>query len=239
MSEVFESYEFASNTEPPAVLHTCKESRAIALTHYCLSFGTSYTFTNLKISTPPSIFINWDCDRICLLWPHQFNTHKSRCFKTFVQICRENKLRYIALNVLREAHWPFVDLTTKIHSLKEVLLFGSAAPSVYGYHEASTIDFIEMKDLAAEFPELWKDMRNHSWPIRLEVPRRDLATFFQLHMHKLQEASDFDSSLLNPPADTQDEVSNSYDQPESWEPPKIEIAYITMDGKPETSHWDW
>ncbi|KAE8452859.1 hypothetical protein EG329_013131 [Mollisiaceae sp. DMI_Dod_QoI] len=229
-AEDFESHEFVTNTEPPTLLHTCKESREVGLQRYRLSLGTSYEFSNVKISTPPQIYVNWSCDRICLLWPHQFGSHKSRCFKTFIKTCQDNSLRYLALNVLREQHWPYVDLTTMIYGLEEVLLFGSEARGLESYRDASNIGFIKMETLVAEHPEDWKEMQNHSWAIRLEIPRRDLITFFELNMHKLQESPD--SPDTNSP-------EQGYELSKIWQPPRIVTGYITMNGRPERSAWDW
>ncbi|CZR53183.1 uncharacterized protein PAC_03061 [Phialocephala subalpina] len=226
-NESFESHEFITNNDAPPLLSVCRESRAVGLTHYQLTFGTSYQFSNLQISTTPRIYVNWHCDRICLLSPYQFKSHKSRSLETFIKICQENSLRYLALNVLRDQHWPFVDLTTAIHSLKEVTLFGS---EVNDGHDASNLGFIDMKTLATEHPEHWKEMRNHSWAIRLETPRRDLTTFFELNIHKLQERSaslDLDTS------------KSDHDPLKMWEPPKIVTKYITADGYPERSGWAW
>ncbi|KAF8863606.1 hypothetical protein BDZ45DRAFT_105548 [Acephala macrosclerotiorum] len=229
----FESHEFITNSDPPPVLSVCHESRAVGLTHYQLTFGTSYQFFNLKITTTPRIHVNWNCDRICLLSPHQFKSHKSRSLETFIKICQENNLRYLALNVLRDQHWPFVDLTTAIHSLEEVTLFGSAVYDGTLYHygrDASNLGFVDMKTLAAEQPEYWKEMRNHSWAIRLENFRRDLNTFFELNMHKLQEGSTtLDSDSSKP----------DHDPPKMWQPPKIVTKYITAGGIPELSSWAW
>lgn len=232
-NESFESHEFITNTGPPSMLSVCQESRAVSLTHYQLAFGTLYQFFNLKISTTPRIYVNWNCDRICLLSPHQFKSYKSRSLETFIKICNENSLRYLAINVLRDQHWPFVDLTTAIHSLEEVTLFGSAVNggTLYDYgHDASNLGFVDMKRLAVECPEYWKEMRNHSWAIRLETFRRDLDTFFELSIHELQKGS----AILD-----SDTSKADHDPPKMWQPPKIVTKYITADGVPERSSWGW
>ncbi|KUJ18205.1 uncharacterized protein LY89DRAFT_41698 [Mollisia scopiformis] len=241
--ELFKSHEFVTNTAPPTVLQICKESRVVGLTHYRLSFGTSYEFANLSISTTPHIYVNWDCDRICLLWPQQFQSHKSRSFKTLVNICQENRLRYLALNVLRDAHWPYVEITTAVHSLKEVLLFGSTAQKSATYSDALNIGFVNTETLAMIYPDLWRKIRNHSWAIRLEIPRRDLAKFFNLS--KVGNESEgslwvrqnvpFASNSPEIPWGLQSDLGND----EVRQPPRIETGYITINGFPELSDWNW
>lgn len=53
----------------PAVLHTCRESRSEASTHYTLDFGTEFNISpGVELRTDDQILINWEVDRACPVW---------------------------------------------------------------------------------------------------------------------------------------------------------------------------
>lgn len=67
---------FTPQNYQPAVLHTNRESRTIALRHYTLEFGskTKHQFSpyptsqsTISCDTPASIYVNWECDTIILM----------------------------------------------------------------------------------------------------------------------------------------------------------------------------
>jgi hypothetical protein len=61
---------YISTQPPPAILHVNKESRAIGLKYYSLEFGLSYEVPRhygLRAGSPPKTYINFHCDRICLV----------------------------------------------------------------------------------------------------------------------------------------------------------------------------
>jgi hypothetical protein len=214
-------YEFISSNSYPAILITCKQSRAVAMMHYRLSFGTFHKYDNIRVSTPSSIYVNWECDRICLMWPDDFKSHIDPAIAAaaFIKICSDNKLRHIALNALQGAHWSYVDFTTKIPSLREVLLFGVSEADAYAGIRWG-FGLINMETFAAEYPDSWKDYRSQAWTSQLVGHRRDLTTFFELNGYKIQEGP----ATLNSVG--------------LWQPPRIEFGYIIEAGVPVSSAWD-
>jgi hypothetical protein len=72
----FTLFRYVTTQPPPAILHVNKESRAIGLKYYSLEFGSSNEIPGhhgLRAGSPPKTYINFRCDRICLVGP--FDEH--------------------------------------------------------------------------------------------------------------------------------------------------------------------
>jgi len=92
---------FYSTVGNPAILHTCRESRAEGLKFYKLSLGADLIcqwprLPPFNIWSPPRIYINWEADRLCIMEPenHDFRS-------AYADLCRQaekNHLVYIAFN---------------------------------------------------------------------------------------------------------------------------------------------
>jgi hypothetical protein len=95
---------FSHACSHPAVLQVCRESREEGLKHYQLEFGTSYNSSIINVSTPPQIYVNFTCDRICLLKPECFESEFAGQFQRFVEVCRKNGIRSLAVNVFEDQH---------------------------------------------------------------------------------------------------------------------------------------
>jgi hypothetical protein len=66
----FTLFRYVTTQPSPAILHVNKESRAIGLKYYSLEFGSSYEIPRhygLRAGSPPKTYINFRCDRICLV----------------------------------------------------------------------------------------------------------------------------------------------------------------------------
>lgn len=87
---------YRSNTVPPAVLSVCLESRNIGLKHYKLDWGTHYAFRGFTFSTPATIYVNYDSDRIVMT--QRFHSRDIEDCVDFLDRCF-HKARFIALNV--------------------------------------------------------------------------------------------------------------------------------------------
>jgi len=90
---------------PPAILHTCQESRTEGLKYYTLEFGTTLSRRLCTVTTPAKIYVNWAVDRLCLMQPVSLNdfhteleTSPSRVEELF-GIMAEKGLKYLAVNV--------------------------------------------------------------------------------------------------------------------------------------------
>ncbi|KAH7310041.1 hypothetical protein BKA65DRAFT_485258 [Rhexocercosporidium sp. MPI-PUGE-AT-0058] len=64
------AYTYKSYTNrTPSILHTSQEARTTGLKHYSLDLGARmvnlYRGGILQISSPPRIYVNWECDIIC------------------------------------------------------------------------------------------------------------------------------------------------------------------------------
>ncbi|KAG4427716.1 hypothetical protein IFR05_016802 [Cadophora sp. M221] len=74
LEEGFEEpyYNYTHCGTVPSILHTSREARTVGLQYYQLEFGTEAKADNsgasrgtLSFSTPPRIFVNWECDIVC------------------------------------------------------------------------------------------------------------------------------------------------------------------------------
>lgn len=121
---------YRSNTIPPAVLSTCSESRAIALKHYTLEWGTQYAFRGFTFTTPATVLVNWDADRIVMT--QRFHSRDIEDCVDFLNRC-SSRARFVALNVKdkgfgQECDYirPFLRETLEISgqtTLEDIVLF--------------------------------------------------------------------------------------------------------------------
>jgi hypothetical protein len=222
----FESYKYLSQFCPhPAILHTCKESRDEGLKHYQLAFGTSHSFSIVNISTPPRIYVNFACDRLCLLEPECFGLDKEDRFRNFVSVCQKNGARSLALNVAGDQHWGYVGVATSWDALQEIILFGSST-EFEDVADKVAIDLIKFQDMTAYCSEEQKEEYLNEATIRhLEVARRDFYALFQMHENGLQ--SDFESS------------NGKVSAQRLWKPPAVELRHLLVQGKLDASDWAW
>jgi hypothetical protein len=121
-------YYFATNVGPPAILHTCKESRSEGLKFYQLSLGTAfevydYRYGPFTLRFPPRTYINWNGDRICIMFPSLEFDYQAHL--ELLSQAENNHLKLIAFNTLRTtAHYSNVDQLIKhaVHALHPVEL---------------------------------------------------------------------------------------------------------------------
>jgi hypothetical protein len=105
IKDVLEDIEYCtyrSHTRPPALLHTCSESRTVALKHYSVPFDVEIKLplgcATLKIAIPAWIYVNWECD---IIYPLHF------CHAYMVKDLarRAAQLKYLALPVYETHHY--------------------------------------------------------------------------------------------------------------------------------------
>jgi hypothetical protein len=188
----FASYRYYSKYSytHPVILRVSKESREEALRHYHLSFGTSHVFSNVSISTPAKLYINFASDRICLLRPDDlFSADPGARIKDFIELCQKNRLRSLALNVSNDEHYPYVGICTSVSSLKEVVLFSSDVQDWYdGKFE---LGFAKSEDLKRACPKEIRDLTLEDVRRNREVgsARNSLNVFFSLQRDALARSS--------------------------------------------------
>lgn len=90
-------WKLKSPTPPPPMLGATVESRTEGLRYYKLSFGTDHVFRDFAFSTRPSVYVNFDADRICFLESFMYET--SRACKEFFERCLTNGTRFFAVNI--------------------------------------------------------------------------------------------------------------------------------------------
>lgn len=122
---------YRSNTIPPAVLSVSSQSREVGLKYYALDWGTHYAFRGFTFSTPATIYVNWDVDRIVM--SQRFHSKDIEDCVDFFDRCFR-KARSVALNVkdkgrLDECEYirPFLHKVMENQSntpLREIILFG-------------------------------------------------------------------------------------------------------------------
>jgi hypothetical protein len=112
-------FYFHSFTPPPPLLHVSNESRLEAIKYYQLDFATSFKVKvldiapEISVAMPPRIYINWDADRICVLFTRGFQDHWEEAYLTdrielFLNRCSEMNLRCCAWNFDREVQSEFI-----------------------------------------------------------------------------------------------------------------------------------
>jgi 2EXR family len=223
----FDAYMFYSHfCSHPAVLHVCREAREEALKHYQLEFGTSYHFSLVDFSTPPRIYVNFACDRLCLLEPDCFGSDLEDRFQRFVQICRDRGACSLALNVARDQHWPFVDVATSWNALEELVLFGSVQNFEYLRVAGVSIDFVEPHGAGAHNKD---EYREHAAVRQLEIARRDFLALFEMHNDGLR----LDMSIEN------ESTSTNAKEKLLWKAPAVEIRHLVIDGEQDSNYWAW
>jgi hypothetical protein len=94
-------YYFRTNVGPPAILHTCKESRSEGLKFYQLSLGTVFEVEERRhapftVTFPPRTYINWNGDRICMMLPWSEGDYQTHL--ELLSQAENNNLKLIALN---------------------------------------------------------------------------------------------------------------------------------------------
>jgi len=166
------SYYYTSSCPPPSILHVCKESRTEAMIYYQLDFESSENVWNrsgtsrfppVYIATPPSIYINWQVDRVCLMDPDRFEDYNeesdacTRRLEDFVALCVKNKLEYFAANLTLEAPYTIWFVPWEAN-LKELIIFHddhcSARKTFRG------IDFVDVTE--EEYYTVWKDLKTRA-----------------------------------------------------------------------------
>ena len=121
---------YRSNTVPPAVLSVCLEARTIGLKYYKLDWGTHYAFRGFTFSTPATIYVNYDSDRIVMT--QRFHSRDIEDCVDFLDRCFL-KARFIALNVKNKGTYqecdyirPFLRRIMEEHkdtALEDIILF--------------------------------------------------------------------------------------------------------------------
>ncbi|KAE9375634.1 hypothetical protein N431DRAFT_437128 [Stipitochalara longipes BDJ] len=221
----FDTYKFYSHfCSHPGVLHVCREAREEGLKHYKLEFGTSHHFPIINISTPPRTYVNFACDRLCLLKPGCFGSDLEDRFQRFVQICRERGARSLAVNVAQDQHWPFVDVATSWNALEELVVFGSAQNFELLHNTGVPIDFIEPHGTGVHNRDVYLE---EAAVRQLEIARRDFLALFEMHNDGLR----FDMSVENGSA------SSKAKEKLSWKAPVVEIRHLVVGGKQDSNDW--
>ena len=113
-------YSWYSNCLPPAVLQVDRESRAEALKWYKLEFGVYYH--HHKFTTPATVYINWQADRIFLTGLHQAGVGRLTAAQYFQNACTVNKLRFLAYGDLPHTLPKLISLAFVQPTLEELIL---------------------------------------------------------------------------------------------------------------------
>ena len=194
--------------------------------HYKLEFGTSHHFSIVNVSTPPRIYVNFACDRICLLKPDCFGSDLEDRFQRFVQVCRERGARSLAVNVAQDQHWPFVDVATSWNALEELIVFGSTQNFEFLHNTGVPIDFVEPHKNRIQTRDEYLE---EAAVRQLEIARRDFLALFEMHNDGLR----FDMSFEN------DGASATGNEELSWKAPVVEIRHVVLSGKQDSNDWAW
>ena len=121
----FHPFRWRSNSLPPAILHTCQESRVSALKVYRLEFGFEQIFKHFTHSTQPKIYINMDVDRVCIMQCPRLPD--SGCgYPELLQTCAANGTRRLALHVDEYSGGYYKDVKSWLSfRMEEIMFFAS------------------------------------------------------------------------------------------------------------------
>lgn len=141
---------FRSHSQPPGVLGANKESRTEGLKHYELSFGVKENMgRKFTMCKPATIFINWKCDRICLMNPRvMYGGWAGSPGMELVSKCERKGLTSFAYNLQHdEQHIQFPAWVTQgllfSKSIKEVVLFFGLGAQLCRPKEVASIMFMD------------------------------------------------------------------------------------------------
>jgi 2EXR family len=222
----FDTYKFYSHfCSHPAILHVSKEAREEGLKHYQLEFGTSHHFSIVKISTPPRIYVNFACDRLCLLKPDCFGSDIEDRFQRFIQICRQHGARSLAMNVAQDQHWAFVDVATSWNALEELVLFGSIQNFEF-LQNGAPIDFVKPRGIDLYYREEYIE---EAAVRQLEIARRGFLALFEMHRDGLQFEIPPQNGI----------TSTKAKEKLMWKAPVVEICHLVVGGKQDANDWAW
>ncbi|CZR66005.1 uncharacterized protein PAC_15905 [Phialocephala subalpina] len=143
--EVFLPHPYHSRSQAPSILQVDQESRAEGLRWYRLEFGTNMRIGGLSYVLPPKIYINWEVDRLCLMDASCIS--RTWAFRhdevSFSDICRQNGLKVLALNLCDGPNIWGLASTNKIATalrnmrLKDLVLFQHGS---YRHHPRFTLE---------------------------------------------------------------------------------------------------
>ncbi|KAE9366571.1 hypothetical protein N431DRAFT_495030 [Stipitochalara longipes BDJ] len=139
----FEPFIYLAACPHPPLLQACHESRIEGLKHYTLDFGVELKNPNggFTFNSPPTIYINWKSDRICIndvsITADDEDTICTNFLSDFICRCRQHGLRFIALNVANQLPYD-ISPNSLIRAmsdgsipLREVLLFIADESVIY------------------------------------------------------------------------------------------------------------
>ncbi|KAF8847171.1 hypothetical protein BDZ45DRAFT_755183 [Acephala macrosclerotiorum] len=98
-------HSYHSEPRTPAILLVNKEARSEGLKWYQLSFGTNMDFSTLSYVLRPTIYINWQVDRLCFRGTYCFLNTIYCVDISFFDLCRRNGLQVLALNLQDFRNW--------------------------------------------------------------------------------------------------------------------------------------
>ncbi|PMD23861.1 hypothetical protein NA56DRAFT_657100 [Hyaloscypha hepaticicola] len=229
----FETYRFYSHfCSHPSLLHACQEAREEGLKYYKLEYGTSHHFSLINISTPPRIYVNFACDRLCLLNGDSLKSDLEDRFEQFVGIVRKHGARSLAINIARDQHWPFVDVATSSNTLEELVLFGSSQNFHY-LPGGTPIEFMKPRPIndvdyrqACIQEDAVRQVVEEDAVRQLEIARRDYLALFEMHQDGLQ---------FEPPSPNGSLTMKMENDP--WKPPVVKICHLSIGGEQDANDW--
>lgn len=120
-------YYLSHQITPPAVLQTCKESRAIGLKYYSLSFDTSQVMKEglgtITVATPPRIYVNRACDIIFPI-PGRIGDHKYELYECLIMGLKSDRLKIRRIAIPPD--WlRFIYNMMEVRSIEEIIFYDS------------------------------------------------------------------------------------------------------------------
>lgn len=169
----------------PSLMHTCQEARSIGLQHYVVAFGTEFDDENdsgviVKITSPPSIYVNWDYDIVCPflmeeddLAPaiHEFRAANSLALR-YMGI--EKRIRRFAINCKRVDRF-FADFIKSfiVRNGMELIVYYPA--EIYGPSIVPPLEDV-LQEIVGDLVELGEVNQAHGVPAVIEIIKHWVAS---------------------------------------------------------------
>ncbi|KUJ21583.1 uncharacterized protein LY89DRAFT_681047 [Mollisia scopiformis] len=130
--ERFLPNSYHTKSVPPIILQVNQESRREGLRWYRLEFGINMKCGGVQYILPPKIYINWSVDLLCVKDSNCISTTSLYSDTSFSKLCRDNRLKTLALNVKNFKYWGPIKANSfgiplRKMSLSELIFFDDAS----------------------------------------------------------------------------------------------------------------
>lgn len=143
----------------------------------------------------------------------------TRRLRDFIELCIDNGLQSLALNVANNEHYPYVSICTSVPSLKEVVLFSSDVQDYFtdefelGFEKAEDL----RRPLEKELPLDRMSLKEVNRDREVFLAQNSLRVLFSMQSHAVADVRN-------------EEDGGAVGSGTTWTPPAIEVRCLSMNG---------